>query len=46
MAADALLALAHHNPDDASPEARVGALLVAEFLGGFRALILGLSKKK
>ena len=46
MAADALLALAHHDPDAASPEARVGALLTAEFLAGFRALILGLSKKK
>lgn len=36
---DALLALFHHDPDDAPDLARAGAYLVAEFFSGFRALL-------
>lgn len=46
MAADALLAFAHHDPDTANALERAGATLVAEFFAGFRALILGLAAKK
>jgi hypothetical protein len=44
--ADCLLALAGHEPEHASVEARAGALLVGEFLITFRALVRGLSKTK
>lgn len=38
-ATDALLAFAHHDPDDADPLVRAGAFLVIEFLFGFRGLL-------
>ncbi len=44
-AAEALLALAGHEPEAASEEAYAGALLVAEFFGSFRALVRGLAGK-
>jgi len=44
--ADSLLALAGHDPERASPEARAGALVLGEALVYLRAAIRGLTRAR
>lgn len=44
MAADCLLALFGHQPDDASDEARAGAILLVDHLGLQDAYVKGVAK--
>ena len=44
LAGDCVLSLLGHDPDEAPAEARAGAVMVAESLLTFQALVAGLAK--